>query len=360
MQLRFRPGLAVVCGLLMVSTGCGGVGPTGGASNGGKPETTGPVPEAASKDLLADAKEEGSLIWYSSKPKPVVTALANKFQDQYGIKMNVFKAGGSQILAKAEAELSSGSLQADVVDYSEAGAAVDQAGRGVLARFAPQGIDDVDRRLKSEHGYWWAYGWYTATIAYNPRLVSPKDAPKSWADLADPKWKGKVGFASPEYAGTAFMTLQGWKEKLGAKYLERIGPNLRVFKGFGDVENAILSGDTPVGVVLTFRSYADRAADKSIEVVQPSEGQFGLGDAMAINAKAKHPKAARLFANYILSDTAQKILTSHYQFPVRPGVAGPEGLPDGREFKLHFPDLEELADPKTVLGLKDDFEVVTG
>lgn len=353
--------LAALAAAVLLTSSCGGVGPAAGGSSSGTPkvETAGPAPSAASEDLLADAKKEGSVSWYSSKTRPTATALAKAFEQKYGIEVDLFQAGGSQVLAKVEAELSAGKLRADVVDYSEAGAAVNQTNRGLFARYAPEHLDDVEKHLRSEHGYWTAFGWYTAVIIYNPKQVSAADAPKSWADLTKPQWRGKIAMGSPDYAGSAITTLQGWNQKLGDDYLKRLGPNLQVMKSFGDVQNAVVSGEAPVGITLSFRAFADQAAGKPVRVVSPTEGEIALGSAMAINAKATHSAAAKLFLNFVLSDEAQRVMTSSYQYPARPGAPLPKGMPDIAEVRIVYPQLDELAHAKHVSALKRSFAEVT-
>ena len=356
MRRPFEVFIAAVT-LTALLAACGGTGSapaTGEGANVAKE-----APSTPSSELEPGAKKEGSLTWYTSKPTPIVNALAEDFTKQYGIEVDIYKAGGSQVLAKVEAELMGGGLEADVVDYSDAGAAVNQAERGVFAQYAPERSDLVDPDLKSPKGLWTSYGPYATMIAYNPKLVSESEAPQSWEDLADPKWKGKVAMASPDYAGSAFMTMQGWDQLMGEDFLDKLGPNLRVYQGFGDVENALLSGQAPVAVVLSFRAFADKASGAPIEVVTPEEGAVAVGEAYAINAKAKHPKAARLFANYLLSAPAQQIVAQNFLFPGTSDVQPREGVPSLADLKTVKPDLELLSDPENVAELKRRFKSAT-
>lgn len=357
--MRRRPFEVVVAAVTLTAllAACGGTGPAPATGEGA--EVAEEAPSTPSSELEPGAKEEGSLTWYTSKPTEIVDALAEDFTNQYGIKVDIYKAGGSQVLAKVEAELMGGGLKADVVDYSDAGAAVAQADRGIFAQYAPQRSELVDPQMQSSEGQWSSYGPYAAMIAYNPKLVSASEAPKSWQDLTDPKWKGKVGMASPDYAGSAFMTMQGWEQMLGEDFLGKIGPNLRVFQGFGDVQNALLSGQAPVGVVLSFRAYADKDSGAPIEVVSPKEGAVAVGEAYAINAEAQHPQAARLFANYLLSEPAQAIVAEHFLFPGTSDVAPRSGVPSLQDLKTVYPDLQQLSDPDRVAELKQKFKSET-
>jgi len=354
--------IVATIGLLTVamSTACGGSTLADGTASQ-RPKPTGPIPSAASSALAPKAKSENTVVWYTSNTRPKANKIKSLFEAAHpSVKVELFQAGGSQVLSKVESEINGGGLRADVVDYSDGAAMLDQARRGVFARFAPEHADEVPANLKDRDGYWVASGAYlTASIAYNTKRVPAAQASRGWRDLLDPKWKGKVAFGSPDYAGTALSTLAGWQKGMGKDYMSKLGGNgLQVSQSFGDVENAVISGQAPVGVVLSFRALADEASGKPIKVIKPAEGQVELLTAMAINAKAAHPNAARLFENFLYSDDVQKYLASNYFFPARPGFDVP-GQAESKRNDLIVPDLEELADPSKVSALKREFQQAT-
>lgn len=363
-RLRSRSlalGIGAAAAVLLTVSACGGstVGP---AASGGTAKATGAVPSASSTSLLDAAKKEGTVVWYTSNTRPAATKIKALFEQKYpGITVDMFQAGGSQVLSKVAAELNAGGLKADVVDYSDGAAMVEQAGHGVFARFAPEHSDAIPSSLKGDNGYWVSPNFLTTNLAYNTQVVSANDAPKSWQDLLDPKWKGKVGMASPDYAGTAISTIAALENKFGADYLKKLGANgLKVFQGFGDVENALVSGQISVAIMLNFRDYADQAKGQPVKVVTPSEGQIELPLAIGINAHATHPNAARLFENFVVGDEVQKFYASEYFFPVRSDItADTPGLPNSSSLKLFSPDLKKLADPQYVATVKQHFKDAT-
>lgn len=349
-------------GLLALTavTACGGSTLATGTKSQ-RPKPTGPVPTAASSALEPKARSEGKVVWYTSNTRPNANKIKRLFETAHpGITVELFQAGGSQVLSKVESEMNGGGLRADVVDYSDGAAIIDQARRGLFARFAPEHAGELAANLKDPDGYWVASGGYlTASIAYNTKRVPADTAPRSWRDLLDPQWKGKVAFGSPDYAGTALSALAGWEKALGTDYMTKLGGNgLQVLQSFGEVENAVVSGQAPVGVVLSFRALADQAAGKAITVITPEEGQIELLTSMGINAKAVHPNAARLFENFLFSDAAQKFLASIFYFPARTAfqMPGEHGVDRG---KLIAPDLAKLSDPQRVATLKQEFKRAT-
>lgn len=344
--------IGVSATLLIGVVGCGGNKGLSGNSN----QTSYPTSSVA---LYAKAKQEGKLIWYTSNTRPVAAAIVQAFESKYpGIKVDWFQAGGSQILSKVGAELAAGGLKADVVDYSDGSAILGQVKQGLFAQFKPYNSEKVDPHLIDPNGFWISSGgFFTSTLAYNTNQVKGEEIPTSWEDITKPQWAGKVSFGSPDYAGTALSTIQGWEQALGgASFLQALGKNkLTVMQSFGDTENAIVSGQTPIGVVLSFRAYQDEASGKPIQVVQPKEGEVAMLTTMGINAKAPDPYTARLFEDYILSDANQKFVASTYFYPARTDIPALPALPAESSIKLIWPDETKLADQSYVAQMKQTF-----
>lgn len=309
------------------------------------------------------AKAEGGLVWYTSNTRPAAEAAANLFEKTHpGIDVEVFQAGGSQVTAKVEAELMSGGVRADLVDYSDGAVAIDQAARGLFERYLPEHADTISEELKDAEGYWFSPYYLTSTIVYNPKVVSEADAPTSWKDLTDPKWRGKVGMASPDYAGTAVATIGTWTQEFGEDYVKALGENgLTVFEGFGNVHDAVLSGQVPVGVNLSFRAITAEAQGEPMKYVDPEEGQILLPSAAAIIKDSENPNAAKLFANFLLSEELQTMMTETVRyFPARSEVAeGVEGMPNVADMKTIRGDVNEMSDPTYVAEVKRLFKDAT-
>jgi|GEM_PF-234388 len=364
MVLNWHPGstaaLATAVGLALALTGCGS-GPA--SPDQADVATGGEIPTATSESLVDAAVEEGRLVWYTSNTRPAADAAAGLFEETYpGIQVEVFQAGGSQVTAKVEAELLSGNVQADVVDYSDGSVAVDQAARGVFERYLPEDADQISEELQDAEGYWFSPYYLTSTIVYNPTIIAEADAPKSWQELTLPKWSGKVGMASPDYAGTAVGTIGTWEQEFGEEYIAALGANgLTVFEGFGNVHDAVLSGQTPVGVNLSFRALTAQAQGEPMAYVTPEEGQVMLPSAAAIIKETENINAAKLFANFLLSDELQTMMTETVRyFPAKTEIlANVEGMPSPTEMKTIKGDTEVMAEPEYVARVKNLFKEAT-
>lgn len=353
-------GAVAALGLALVLTAAGCGGPA--ASNGEQQSTEGPAPTASSESLVDAATEEGTLVWYTSNTRPTAEKYEAMFEAKYpGIDVQVFQAGGSQVISKVEAEIMAGGIQADFVDYSEGAVAVDQAERGLLERFKPEFADEAKDSLIDDENFYFTPSYLTSSIVYNTNLVSEADAPTSWEDLLDPKWAGKVAIASPDYAGTAVTTIGALQQTFGDEYINELGANgLLVMKGFGDVENAIVSGQIPVAITLSFRGISDQSSGKPVKYTVPEEGQIELVSSAAIIAGAKHPNAAKLFANFLMGDESMQLRADSFYFPARPGFASSTpALEQYADVKMISTDQDQMADPVYVAEVKDLFKKAT-
>ena len=187
-------------------------------------------------------------------------------------------------------------------------------------------------------------------IAYNTNLVKKEDAPKSFADLLDPKWTGKMVKAHPAYSGTIMNATFQIARDLGWEYFEKLAKQ-RVMQ----VQSAT---DTPKKIALGERAVMVDGAGylvirykeegQPVEIVYPEEGTPLATGPSAVFKAAPNPNAARLFQNWMHSREAQQILVDwarqyspHRQTVEKPGVRkladiklmkeDPEGVEKGSE-----------------------------
>src|SRR3954453_5580213 len=163
-----------------------------------------PPPEAVTPALIEAAKKEGKVIHYTSTDLPVAEKLAKAFEAKYaGIAVRVERTGAERVFQRIGQEYASNIHAVDVVNSSDAAHFILWKRDGVLAPYVPE---DVAKFYPAEHkdtgGQFASWRIWLSIIAYNTNLVKPEEAPKSFADLLDPKWKGKIVKAHPGYSGT--------------------------------------------------------------------------------------------------------------------------------------------------------------
>src|SRR5258708_6894362 len=163
-----------------------------------------PVASKVTSELIAAAQKEGKVIWYTAVDLPVAERIAKAFEAKYpGIAMRVERSGGERIFQRIGQEYASNIHAVDVVNSSDAAHFIVWKRDGILAPYVPE---DVALHYPAEHkdpdGMFASWRIWLCVIGYNTKLVSAAEAPKSYADLLDPKWSGKIVKAHPGYSGT--------------------------------------------------------------------------------------------------------------------------------------------------------------
>lgn len=296
-------------------------------------------------DLIAGAKKEGKVAFWSSMRIEDSRALAAGFEAKYPfIKVDIFRAGGEQIVNRALAENLSGKTTYDVVN---AFALKVLQNKNILQAYAASEAAYYPAGFKDAQNFWVSlYSGYNV-IGYNTKLVSKADAPRNWDDLLNPRWKGKLGMDDEEYFWHAGM-LKHWGEEKGKKYMEalsRQGLNFR--NGHALLADLMSAGEFPVAVVV----YPDhieqmKAKGQSVEWVKTSEPILVNLAPVGIAAKAPQPNAAKLFLNYSISKEGQEILRKARRASARHDISPVVPDMDPRKLKLVAldPDIPTNAD----------------
>ena len=156
---------------------------------------------AAAQDAvdLAKAKAEGKVVWYTSTPLPQAQKIVNLFEKEYGIKVEMFRSGGSAILRRFQQEIDAGRVAADVLTTSDPAAAAMLTRKGTFVAFKPKNFDKVPDAAKDKDGNFVAQRLNLMTNYIRSDKVPVADEPKTWADLADPKYKGKMVIGDPSF-----------------------------------------------------------------------------------------------------------------------------------------------------------------
>ncbi len=302
---------------------------------------------AAAQDArLEAARKEGKVVWYTSLALPSAEKVAKLFEAAYpGIKVEVHRTGSQRILQRVMQELQANIKNVDVVHTSDAGHFVLLKERKLLARFVPAGLDRFPAGFRDRDGYYFGLRATVNVIAYNTKQVTAADAPRTWKDLLDPKWKGKMVTAHPGYSGViathvlALVHLHGWD------YFKQLAQNkLMLVQSAVDPAGVVSSGERAVAVNggdYTF--YQAKKKGNPIEIVYPKEGVPVVVSPSAITSFAPHPAAARLFTEFSFSREVQQVLAdSEGLYTGHPDVKYPADKPKLSELKLLTVDGDEL------------------
>src|SRR3954464_14835516 len=183
-----------------------------------------PAPVSITPDLVEAAKKEGKVILYSSMDLPVGEKLGKAFEAQHpGIAVQIERSGSERLFQRVDQEFASNIRAVDVINTSDASHIITWKKNGWLAPFV---TDDIAQhflpQFRDPDGMSATPRIYLSSIAYNTKLAKPEDAPKSWADLLDPKWSGKMVKGHPAYSGTIMTATFQLVRELGWEYFEKL------------------------------------------------------------------------------------------------------------------------------------------
>ena len=302
---------------------------------------------AAAQDArLEAAKKEGKVVWYTSLALSSSEKVAKLFETAYpGVKVEVQRTGSQRILQRMMQELSSNIRNVDVVHTSDAGHYVLLKEKKLLMQYAPAGIEAFGAGFKDRDGYHFGLRATVNVIAYNTKAVPAAEAPRTWKDLLDPKWRGKLVTAHPGYSGViathvlALVHLHGWD------YFKALAQNKPMLvQSAVDPSGVVASGERPVAVDggdYTF--YQAKKKGNPVEIVYPKEGVPLVVSPSAITSFAPHPNAAKLFTDFIFSrDVQQMLADTEGLYSGHPQVTYPADKPRMSDLKLLPVDAEEL------------------
>jgi iron(III) transport system substrate-binding protein len=287
--------------------------------------------------LIARAKQEGTVNIYTSAQLPDAGPIAQAFEKKYGIKTTLWRASGEKIVQRAIAEARAGRFDADVAETD--GAQMEILYREkLLAPFYSPSAKDIPPAIIPAHKHYVPTRITVYVFVYNTKLVPPGEVPNSYDDLLNPKWAGKLGIESEDVPWFGAV-VKGMGEKKGLAYFQKLAamkPTVR--KGHTLLAELIAAGEitmAPDAHIQGVERLKRRGAPVEWKLLQPA---FGQPSSVGVFARAPHPHAALLFADFILSPEGQEIIKARNRVPASRAVESPLGKAEFR-----------LIDPVTVL-----------
>jgi iron(III) transport system substrate-binding protein len=295
---------------------------------------------------LDAARKEGKVVWYTSLALPSAEKVARLFEAAYpGVKVEVHRTGSERILSRVMQELQANIKNADVVHTSDAGHFVLLKNKNLLMKHTPPGVEGFPAGFKDKDGFYYGLRATVSVIAYNTKAVPAAEAPRSWKDLLDPKWKGKMVTAHPGYSGVISTHVLALVNQYGWDYFKQLAQNrLMLVQSAVDPSGVVASGERAVAVdggEYTF--YQTKKKGNPLEIVYPKEGVPLIVSPTAITSFAPHPNAAKLFTDFSFSREVQQVMAdSEGLYTGHPEVKYPADKPKLSDLKLLSVDPEEL------------------
>jgi iron(III) transport system substrate-binding protein len=275
-----------------------------------------PPPTAVTSALIEAARKEGKLSYYSALELNVAERLGKMFEAKYpGISVRVERSGAERIFQRIAQEQESHINAVDVANSTDPSHYLEWKKSDWLAPYVP---DDVAQHFPSDQvdpdgTYATSCAWLEA-IGYNTDQVKREDAPKSYADLLDPKWQNKIVKGHPSYSGAILTATFLLARDLGWPYLEKLAqqkvmqvqsaadPPKKILLG----ERAVMADGNDYNLVLL------KDQGKPVEAVYPSEGSPLIIVPSGVFRGAPNPNAARLFQSFFFSAEIQQMLADDY------------------------------------------------
>jgi iron(III) transport system substrate-binding protein len=290
-----------------------------------------PAAEAITPALIEAAKKEGKVVFYTAMDLQFAERLGKAFEAKYpGIAARVERSGAERVFQRIGQEYASNIRAVDVVNTSDQAHGIVWKKNGWLAPYLPEDVvKHYDKDYYDPEGLEVVTRILVSPIAYNTNLVKKEDAPKSFKDLLDPKWVGKLVKAHPAYSGTIMNSTYQTARDLGWGYFEKLAAQkVMQVQSATDTPKRIQLGERAVMVdgagYLVIRY---KEAGHPVEIVYPEEGTPLATGPSAVFTGAPNPNAARLFQNWMHSREGQQMLvddarqySAHKQTVEKPGV----------------------------------------
>jgi iron(III) transport system substrate-binding protein len=274
--------------------------------------------------IVAAAKKEGTLTLYTTIAEKDLPAIVGPFEKKYGIKVSTWRAGTDKVLQRAVTEYQAKKYEVDAVHF---GAPEMEAltREKILAPVNSPVHKDLQPGSVPAHKAWAATILSVWVQAYNTGIIRKEDLPKTYKDLANPKYKGKLGIEAKndDWFATVVHLMGG--EQQGVKFFQEVVANNGISprQGHTLLNNMVVSGEVPMA--LTVYNYMPEQAKKKGAPIEwfALEPAVARANAIGVTRSAPHPNAALLFYEYLLGPDGQKAMVSVDYVPTNTKVESP-------------------------------------
>ena len=304
---------------------------------------------AADQALIDAARKEGEVNWYTSQiiNQFVVPAKAS-FEKKYGVRVNYIRADSSDLVLRISNEARAGRVMADTYDGAATAPGLKKG--GLALKWQPESASRLSKDYLDAEGYWVATNLYVLTPGFNTELVKPGTEPKTFQDLLDPKWRGRMAWAATPSASAAAgfigLMLKEMGDEKAMAYLRALArQNIAGVNGSArKVLDQVIAGEYAIGLQI-FNHHtiisAKLGAPSAWIAMDPAMAVFSVA---GVTQNAPHPNAGKLLVDFLASPEGQVIFRDAGYIPVDPDVppTDPSLRPDGKTFRALFFTPEQL------------------
>ncbi|MBI4287823.1 MAG: extracellular solute-binding protein [Chloroflexi bacterium] len=273
--------------------------------------------DGAWAEIVQAAKKEGQINVYTwGWTGDIGLSIAKAFENRYGIRLNLITGRGAEFIERIKTETRMKNVTADLFEGASSHSENMRfegllTPAGALPALRNKADFSADPLLFSSEGYYFMENQFFLGLHVNTNLVKAGEEPKAWADLTEPKWKGKILFADPvvSVSGSYFAALIELK-RMGLDVVERIGKQDLMFDpSTPGVAARLARGEAAIGYTSTNESANVAKEGGPIKVIDTREGIFANGLALGQVKGGPHPNATKVLINWMLSREGQDVYT---------------------------------------------------
>jgi iron(III) transport system substrate-binding protein len=278
--------------------------------------------------LLAQAanveagKKEGKVVVYGSVVPQTMEEFNKGFEAKYGIKVEYWRGDSTKVAERALSEWRTGKPGFDVVEGNR-GVQLIMKSEGLFTKYVPPASEKFPANVKEKDALITPWRVLPISIIYNTEMVKPADLPKTWDDLLNPKWTGKISMPDPtRHTTTAqfLWNLEKFKKDKWLDYVKALAKQKPVLvESLAPVTTTVIKGEAPIGI--TYVKYVKQYKGPVHYILM--DQYLADPNYMAVGAKAASQNAAKLYVDYACSPEGQKHIAADGEFVFAPGVLPP-------------------------------------
>lgn len=293
----------------------------------------------ADATLFDAAKKEGRVLLYGTWPESNFAPVRQAFESDTGITIDFVRFTTQMLFPRATAEFAAGKLTADYIDLTDLTLIRDLVRRGILDHpHKVPGFDRLAPEVRDAEGRWYVIFRLPQVMGINAAIVPKAEWPKSWLDLLQPQWQGKIGMPSLDVGGSAFTTFAFLREKVAPDYWSRLAANaIRIYPAVAPAISDLVRGEISISVTGASSFVEQMKSGAPVDVIFPSEGVGVFPIAGGLTTTGQHPNAAAVFLDWMTSKRGGTIIAQQGSYALNPDVAPPT-TPSG----ITFPPLTSV------------------
>ena len=317
------------------------------------------------EQALYDAakKEKEFTVYTAHYDTETIADICAAFDKKYpGVKCNFVRTTAQVAFQRLQQDLKANLAVASVFSSTDISHYPDLKKTGLLLAYQPQNLGKMVDSLKQyndKDNQYWVTAAALVVIAYNTSLVSEKDAPKSWTDLLDPKWKDKISIGHPAFSGYVGTWTVEMRKLYGWQYFEKLEKNKpQIGRSINDTVTMLNSKERWVAAGPEATTLLSRDKGNPLAVIYPKDGTLLMVSATGIPKNTPAPNAAKLFVEFLLDKDAAEVQVKNHQLSVIKGIKPAPGAMPLEEIKVIRPTEDEIA--KGIPEVKEQFRDTFG